>query len=276
VEANVAQVTFAFGLTLFAGLATGVGSIIAFFAKRTDMRFLAISLGFSAGVMLYVSFVEILPKAIDKLTQAHGDRWGNWLGVGGFFLGMAVIGVIDWLVPKIENPHEIREESDLAELRTDAPPPAHRRKLVRTGMVVATAIALHNFPEGMVTFLTALENPQLGVVIALAIAMHNIPEGISVSVPIYFATGSRRKAFLISFLSGLAEPVGALAGYFVLAPLLGPDLIGVVFAAVAGVMVFISLDELLPTAREYGHQHHVLYGMIGGMVVMALSLLLLL
>jgi zinc transporter, ZIP family len=266
---------FALGLTLFAGLATGVGSFVAFFAKRTDFRFLAVALGFSAGVMLYVSFMEILPKAFESLEAVYSPQSAGWLAVGGFFLGILIIGLIDWVVPKVENPHEPRAAGDVAELKTEGPPPERSRRLVRTGLVVALAIAIHNFPEGMVTFLAALENPQLGIAIAIAVALHNIPEGVSVSVPIYFATGSRRKAFTLSFLSGLAEPVGAIVGFLLLRPLLDTGLVGIVFAAVAGIMVFISLDELLPTAREYGKQHHVLYGIVAGMAVMAVSLLLL-
>ena len=153
------------------------------------------------------------------------------------------------------------------------------KKLYRVGILTALALAIHNFPEGIATFMTALNDPKVGIAIAVAIAIHNIPEGIAVSIPIYFATGSKKKAFLLSFLSGLAEPIGALIAYLTLIPFLTASnsgiILGVVLAAVAGIMVFISLDELLPAAEEYGEHHISIYGVVSGMAVMALSLLLL-
>ena len=270
----------AFGLTLFAGLATGIGSIIAFMAKQTNHRFLSISTGFSAGVMLYVSFVEIFQKGAASLTQAYGPVQGVWLNVGFFFLGILVVGLIDNFIPEKENPHEQPSPSALAPLHSGHPktPQMSKEKLLRMGLFTAFAIALHNFPEGLATFLAALENPAVGVAIAIAIALHNIPEGISVSVPLFYATGSRAKAFTYSFLSGLAEPVGAVIAYFGLRWLMGGEIpsqvMGACFAAVAGIMVYISLDELLPTSRAYGKGHDSLLGLVAGMGVMALSLLL--
>lgn len=263
-------ILFAFGLTLFAGLATGVGSALAFFTKRTNKAFLSIALGFSAGVMLYVSFVEIFDKARISLSLELGEVSGYWATAGAFFGGILIIAIIDKLIPTAENPHEMHTVEEL-----ENPNPEHgHKKLLRMGIFTALAIAIHNFPEGLATFMTALENPSLGISIAIAIAIHNIPEGIAVSVPIYFATGSKKKAFWYSFLSGLSEPVGALVGYVLLAPFFTPVMFGVIFAGVGGVMVFISLDELLPAAREFGHHHLSIYSMIVGMAVMALSLLL--
>jgi ZIP family zinc transporter len=270
----------AFGLTLFAGMATGIGSVIAFMAKQTSHRFLSISTGFSAGVMLYVSFVEIFQKGAASLTQAYGPLQGVWLNVGFFFLGILVVGLIDNFIPEKENPHEQPSASALAPLHSGQPAvhPQSREKLLRMGLFTAFAIALHNFPEGLATFLAALENPAVGVAIAVAIALHNIPEGISVSVPLFYATGSRAKAFTYSFLSGLAEPVGAVIAYFGLRWIMGGEIpsqvMGACFAAVAGIMVYISLDELLPTSRAYGKGHDSLLGLVAGMGVMALSLLL--
>jgi ZIP family zinc transporter len=266
-------VLFAFSLTLLAGLATGVGSAIAFFARRTDYRFLAVAMGFSAGVMLYVSFMEILPKAERSLAEVSPD-WSGWITVGAFFLGILLIGLIDALIPTPENPHEVRAAGELRQVR-EGDGGSDRRHLLRLGLFTALALGIHNFPEGFATFLAALEDPALGIAVAVAVALHNIPEGISVSVPVYFASGSRRKAFALSFLSGLAEPVGALVGYAVLRAVFTEALMGVTFAAVAGIMVYISLDELLPAARAYGRRHDALYGLVGGMAVMALSLLLL-
>ena len=261
------NVLLAFGLTLFAGLSTGIGSAIAFFSRQTNTRFLSGALGFSAGVMTYVSFVEILPKAQEVLQKVLGTRAGAWAAVGSFFGGILVIAIIDRLVPSAENPHEARPIEDMQPGNVDP-------RLMRMGLVTALAIAIHNFPEGLATFAATLVDPAVGISTAVAIALHNIPEGISVSVPIYQATRSRRKAFVYSFLSGLAEPAGALVGYLLLRVVFCDLVCGVVFGAVAGVMVFISLDELLPTAKEYGEGHVAIYGLVAGMALMAISLLL--
>ncbi len=266
------NILFAFGLTLFAGLSTGIGSLLALFTKRTNTRFLSLALGFSAGVMIYVSFVEILVKARAALSQQWGDAPGAWATAAAFFGGMGLIALIDRLIPSADNPHEIRSVEEMARIPENKG--ADPEKLRRTGMFTALAIAIHNFPEGLATFTAALSEPALGVAIAAAIAIHNIPEGIAVSVPIFYATGDRKKAFAYSFFSGLAEPVGALAGWMLLMPFFSPSVFGLLFGAVAGIMVFISLDELLPTAEEYGEHHLCIYGLVAGMAVMALSLLL--
>jgi len=280
------DVWIAFGLTLFAGLATGIGSMIAFLAKRTDYRFLSVATGFSAGVMLYISFVEIFVKGNEALVARYGDPFGCWVNVASFFGGMLLIGLIDSVIPSAENPHEIHDESETRVLREGGElephdDPAHGKKLMRVGVFTALAITIHNFPEGLATFLAALQDPKLGAAIAIAVALHNIPEGISVSVPIYYATGNRRKAFCYSLLSGLAEPVGAGVAYLVLRFFAGgedgalpPEIMGILFGGVAGIMVYISLDELLPISRAYGKGHDSLFGVVGGMLVMALSLLL--
>jgi len=260
----------AFGLTLFAGLATGIGSALAFFAKSTNTKFLSIALGFSAGVMIYVSMIEIFLKAKTALVEHLGVVGGNWATVGGFFGGMFLIAIIDKLVPSVENPHEIH----LVEEIPDKDTRKNKQKLMRMGLLTALAIGIHNFPEGLATFMGALKDPSLGIAIAVAIAIHNIPEGIAVSVPVYYATDNRKKAFLLSFLSGLAEPVGALVGYFLFIQFFNDLLFGIVFASVAGIMVFISIDELLPAAREFGEHHLSIYGLIAGMIIMAVSLLL--
>jgi ZIP family zinc transporter len=266
------DVLYAFMLTAIAGLSTGIGSCIAFFAKRTNKKFLSVSLGFSAGLMIYVSMIEIFVKAQDSLTSELGERMGSWLTVIGFFGGMLVIAIIDKLIPSEENPHEIKEidyeETDQERSAKD------KKSLLRMGMFAALAIGIHNFPEGLATFVSALQDPTLAIPIVVAIAIHNIPEGIAVSVPIYYATGSKRKAFIYSFLSGLAEPIGALVGWLILMPIMNDVVFGMIFAGVAGIMVFISFDELLPAAREYGEHHLSIYGLIAGMIVMAISLLL--
>ena len=254
------NIVLAFGMTVIAGLCTGIGSLIAFIPKSMNKAFLSVSLGFSAGVMLYVSMIEIFVKAKASLVLELGEKQGAIATVVAFFGGMFLIAIIDKLIPAEENPHEIVHDGD--------------SKLMRMGLFTALAIGIHNFPEGLATFVSALQSPEVAIPIVVAIAMHNIPEGIAVSVPVYHATGSKQKAFLYSALSGLSEPLGALIGWLVLMPIMSDLVFGIIFAGVGGIMVFISLDELLPCAREYGKHHHAMYGMMGGMLVMAISLLL--
>ncbi|MHC4643574.1 MAG: zinc transporter ZupT, partial [Planctomycetota bacterium] len=185
-----------------------------------------------------------------------------------FFIGIGIIALIDMLIPEAENPHEFAG--------IDEPAVAHKENphLMRTGLLMALAIGLHNFPEGLATFASALGNLKLGIFIAIAIAIHNIPEGMAVSVPIFYATGNKNKAFLYSFLSGVSEPVGAIVGYLILRPFLTPGFLAGLMGFVAGIMVYISLDELLPMAHRYGHGHLVIAGIVLGMLIMAVSLLM--
>lgn len=268
---NMDHVLLAFGLTVIAGLATGIGSILAFFASRTNTKFLSLSLGFSAGVMIYVSMIEIFVKAKVALVESLGEQQGNWLTVISFFAGMLLIAFIDKWVPTQGNPHELKKVED-ADSKKDTV--VEDNGLLKMGVFTALAIAIHNFPEGIATFTSTLQDPALGIAITVAIAIHNIPEGIAVSVPIYYATGDKKKAFRLSFLSGLSEPVGALVAFLILMPFLNDVLFGIIFAAVAGIMVFISLDGLLPAAKKYDEGHLSIYGLIGGMAIMAVSLLL--
>lgn len=261
-----APIAFPLLLTLLAGLATGIGSAIAFLAHRTNVRFLSFALGLSAGVMIYVSFVELFAESQTLLAARWGPTAGAAAATACFFGGILLIGIIDRVVPSFENPHEMRSVEEIGRPPRDC-------RLMRMGLMTALVIGIHNFPEGIATFLTAYDDPKLGIAIAAAVAIHNIPEGIAVSVPIYYATGSRRKAFFYSLSSGLAEPVGALLAYAVLLPFLSPALLGCLFAMVAGIMVFISLDELLPAAEQYGQHHVSIYGVVTGMAVMALSLI---
>ena len=255
-------------LTLGAGLATGIGSLIALLAKRTNKRLLSFSLGLSGGVMIYVSFVELFQQAREAISTTYGEQTGMGITTLAFFGGILLIGIIDRLVPSAENPHEAHR---VEEMETK---PKNTR-LMRMGLLTALAIGIHNFPEGIATFATAVENPTLGIAIAVAIAIHNIPGGIAVSVPVFYATGNRMKAFRYSMLSGLAEPIGALLAYFILMPFMSPVMMGCILAAVAGIMVFISIDELIPAAREYGEAHTSIYGVVAGMAIMAVSLILL-
>lgn len=256
------NVLYALGLTLVAGAATGIGAIAALFAKKENTRVLAASLGFSAGVMIFVSMVEIFAQARGYLSAAAGDKNGYLYAAAAFFAGVVIIGVIDWVVPSAEG--------DIGNLTAD-----RSASLSRMGMLMALAIGIHNFPEGMVTFTSALRNPSLGAAVCLAIAIHNIPEGISTAIPIYYSDGKRGKAFLVSFLSGIAEPVGALIGYLILRPFLNDFVFGCLFASIAGIMVFISIEELLPMARLYDKGKLTIIGFVCGMAVMAISLFML-
>ena len=266
------DVLLAFGLTLIAGLSTGIGSFLAFFTKQTNTRLLSGVLGFSAGVMIYVSLVDILPHANGILRASMGDRAGSWVSLISFLGGVLLIAVIDKLIPSSENPHESRRVEQMGENYCNIK--GNNMHLMKMGMLTAVAIGVHNFPEGIATFIAALRDPNLGIAITIAIAIHNIPESITVSVPIYCATGNRKKALVYSFMSGLSEPLGALLAYIFLMPILSDQVFGVMFALVAGIMVFISLDELLPTAREYGEAHISTYGLVAGMAVMGVSILL--
>ena len=389
------DVLFAFGLTLLAGVSTGIGSLFAFFTKRNNQKFLAVTLGFSAGVMIYVSMIEIFQKAQTSISGEVGSYAGSWITVGAFFLGIVFIAMLDKFLPKEKDVYQLsgnrQKKQYLKKLQhsniinknskykinnillkqkknhklyklyninnvkiinekilniklnrkisnkkisnitiadktiTDRTitdkikknktklikqdnkkilkskynlkanhllikknninfdnqyntltftKSKKQQKLLRMGIFTALAISIHNFPEGLATFMSALQDPQIAIAVAIAIAIHNIPEGIAVAMPIYYATGNRKKAFLFSFLSGLTEPIGALIGYLIFLPIMSDLVFGIVFASVAGIMVFISLDELLPASREYGKPYLSMYGLIGGMLIMALSLLL--
>lgn len=283
------QIFIAMLLTLFAGFSTAIGSIIAFFSRKDDLRVLSLGLGFSAGVMIYISFMEILPTALKDFKNHYDSHWAELLGLACFFGGILISLLIDKLIPEDVNPHEPKE--DLSELKIcplpqkgQNPPKFHpgeklhqinTKALKRTGIFTALAIAIHNFPEGFATFISSLDNLTLGIAIAIAVAIHNIPEGLAVSLPIYHATGDKKKAFIYSALSGLAEPLGAFVGALILLPFIGDLTLAISFAVIAGIMVFISLDELLPAAKTYDKAHDSLYGLILGMAIMALSLNLL-
>lgn len=258
------NILFAFILTSIAGLSTGIGSLISLVAKRTNTNFLCASLGFSAGVMIYISFMEMLPTAKEELFSVYGEKSGTLYLIFAFFGGITLINLIDFMIPKSFNPHEMQGIEDMGK----------KKALKRTGLIVALSIAIHNFPEGIATFTSALGSLDVAIPITIAIAIHNIPEGIAVAVPIYHSTGSRQKAFWLSFLSGLAEPFGALIAYLFLMQFWTPQLNGVILGIVSGIMIFISLDELLPSAEKYGKHHISIMGLIAGMLVMALSLYL--
>jgi len=263
------NIYLAFGLTLFAGLATAIGGAIAFFAKRTNTTFLSYSLGFSAGVMIYISFTEILGEANIIIGTYYTENTSAWLTFLFFIAGVGITAMIDKLVPTRENPHEMRSLEQM-----DNGCHGRGKRLLRVGVFTAIAIAIHNFPEGIATFMAGVSDITVGISIAIAIAIHNIPEGIAVSVPVYYATGSRKKAFWWATLSGLSEPVGALFGYFILSLFKSHIVLGYVFAIVAGIMIYIAFDELLPAAHKYGKHHTTIYGLVSGIIVIGISLML--
>jgi ZIP family zinc transporter len=252
---------FALALTLAAGLTTGLGGAFALVSHSSHRRLLGAGLGLSGGVMVYISFVELLPKASELLGESLGGTWT----VIGFFSGMATMAVIDALVPERSNPHDAVHVEDRESI-------GERSKLERMGMMTAVAIAIHNFPEGLATFYSGLHDPTVGVSVAAAIGLHNIPEGIAVALPIFHATHNRARAFGHSLLSGLAEPLGAVLGWLTIGWAFDDGGMGLIFAAVAGIMVFLALDQLIPNAKRYASGHESVYGLIGGMLIMALAL----
>lgn len=267
-------------LTLIAGAATGLGGALVLFRKRISSNFLAGALGLSAGVMIFISLAELYPQAQNAISASCGGIKGSVFVVLAFFFGMGLITLIDFLIPEYENPHEASGLSlDSKNAATDLIEHSGSGALKKLGIMSALAIAIHNFPEGMATFIGALNDPQTGTGIAFAIAIHNIPEGIAVAIPIYFATKSKGKALLYALLSGLTEPVGAFICYGITA-LSGVSLDGggaafpLILAAVAGIMIYISLDELLPTAEKYGRHHVAIAGVVAGMAIMAVSMIL--
>ncbi len=269
---TLSQFLGTFGLTLFAGLSTAVGGAIALFHRKEkdSGRFLSAALGFSAGVMIYISLVELMAEASGGLRKACGEFQGGFYAVLAFLAGLLITLVIDKMVPEVENPHHVRKQAEV-EVAVHATS-EERAKLGRAGVVFALVIGIHNFPEGLATFAGGLSGMQIGIPIAIAIALHNIPEGVAIGVPILYATGSRKKAFLYALLSGLAEPAGALIGFLILAPFLTPAILATVFAVISGIMVYISFDELLPMAETYGEHHIALAGVLSGMVFMGLGL----
>lgn len=263
------NVPIAFALTVLAGLSTGIGSLLALFIKDEQRRFLNFAMGLAAGVMIYLSFMEMLPHAIAKLSAHHPahdghDHSHSWAAIIAFFAGMGLVELIDRLLPHYHHHHNI--------VPAEHPHHPQKDRLLRVGLMTTVGLAIHNFPEGIATFLSAIEDPHLGFTIAIAIALHNIPEGIGVALPIYHATGNRKKAFFYSFLSGLVEPVGALVGYALLLPFLTPFVMGTLMAAVAGIMVYIALDQLLPAAQTSDHPKLSIYGAVTGMLLMAISM----
>ncbi len=259
----------AFSLTMLAGLTTAIGGAIAFITKKDNLKILSLGLGFSAGVMIFVSLVDIISGAKEMLKGNFPNKF-EWMVFGGFIAGILISVLIDYFLPDHVDTQELLDP-DAPEDETN-----HYKhyKLKRAGMLTAVAICVHNFPEGMATFLTTTQNVTLGASVALAIAIHNIPEGIAVALPIYHVTGKKRYAMLYAALSGITEPIGALAGMLFLGLFLPQILVGILMAAVAGIMTYISFDTLLPLAKEYGNWHLSIVGIMSGIMFIWLSLII--
>ena len=251
-------------MTLLAGLTTAVGAGIAFVVKKDNLKALSVGLGFSAGVMIFLSFTDIIPEA-GAMLSAHFPQIHEWLVMLGFVLGVGIAMLIDYFLPDHIDPDELLNPEE---------PGLHRRQIKRAGLFTAIAICVHNFPEGMATFLTATQNLTLGLSVAVAIAIHNIPEGIAVALPIYHVTGKKRYAMLYAALSGITEPIGALIGMLLFGLFLPQIMVGMLVAAVAGIMIYLSFDTLLPLAREYGNWHLAMVGIFAGMLFIWVSLIL--
>lgn len=251
-------------MSLLAGLATVIGGFFTFFIKRTNLKGLSVGLGFSAGVMIFLSFAEIIKTSNDLLMDFFPNH-SQWLVFGGFLSGVIVAILIDYFIPD-----HIDEDLFCNQVAC-----ARHHRIKRAGLLTAIAICIHNFPEGMATFFVTTQNITLGISVAIAIALHNIPEGIAVALPIYHATGKKRLAIWYTFLSGISEPIGALLALFALHYFLPQATIGFLFASVAGIMVYISFDTLLPLSREYGDGHYSVFGIISGILFIWGSLLLL-
>lgn len=262
------QMQIALLMTLFAGIATTIGGMLTFFVRRSNLKVLSIGLGFSAGAMIFVSFTEILQSATELLQGHFSVTMAKWLVYLGFLCGIGVAVLIDYFIPD-------HIEEDIFSGSDSAPLCNHHHRIRRAGLLTAIAICIHNFPEGISTFLVANQNLAIGATVAFAIALHNIPEGIAVALPIYHATGKKRLAVLYSFLSGISEPIGAIIGMFVLNLFMPQYTVGILLAAVAGIMVYISFDTLLPLSREYGDGHYSIIGIMSGFFVIWLSLLIL-
>ena len=266
------DITFAFLLTIIAGTATGVGGVIVLFAKRTSKKFLSICLSFSAGVMLYISFAEILPEAFEDLEYAFSDGAGYLIATAAFFVGILIVAVIDKFVPHHDEVVVLDGCNKQGDIETIIQ--KDKAELKRTGVLAAIAIATHNLPEGIVIFMAALHDPALGIAIALAIILHNIPEGISTAAPIYYSTGSKLKAFLFAFSTGYVQVIGALMAWLLVRNVFDDmtAVFGIAFAVVAGIMVYVAIHQLLPAAHKFGKHHMVMKWLFAGMGVMAASL----
>lgn len=254
-------------LSFLAGLATVIGGFITFIVKKDNIKMLSLGLGFSAGVMIFLSFTEIRTGAEELLKSFFPNNF-MWFTFLGFIIGVIIAFSIDYFIPD-----HIEDKNFLEERGEDDFKKHHGIK--RAGIITAIALALHNFPEGMATFFVSSQNLTLGIPVAIAIGLHNIPEGIAVALPIYYVTNKKRTAIWYSFLSGISEPIGAIIGLMLLQWFLPQMFIGILFAMVAGIMVYISFDTLLPLSHKYGDWHMTILGVMSGIIFIWPTMLIL-
>lgn len=263
----------AFLFSVIAGLSMVAGSCLVFIGRGTDRNFMSVSLGFSAGVMICLSVMDIFPEACEHFEESGSFSNSTAAAAVSFFCGIVFMVIVGRIVSLSGHSHGGCAHGGHGSHSGGCV--ENSRNLMNAGIMTAVSFAAHNFPEGLTTFISALQGINVAVPIVIAIAIHNIPAGIAIAAPIYNVSGSGAKALKYSFLSGMAEPAGALAGWLALMPFMNDAVFGVMFAAAAGIMIYISVDELLPSSAEYGSHKLGMTGFIAGMAVMALSLILL-
>lgn len=271
----------AFILSTIAGLSTVIGGFVTFFIKQNSLKFLSFGLGLSAGVMLFVSLVDLYPEATELIKTQMGQNL-TWLSILCFGIGMLIAVLIDFFVPDHIQASMFTKQIGANEQHTDSTDCIEDEnaiisigKIKRAGIITAIVVALHNLPEGLATFTLAAQDVILSLGVIIAIAIHNIPEGIAISIPVYQATHSKRKAFLYSFLSGMAEPIGGVLGFLIIKTLFPNLCVGLLFALVAGIMTYISIDTLLPLSKDYDTGHYSISGVVLGLMVIGITLILL-
>lgn len=268
-------------LSTLAGLSTVIGGFVTFFIKENSLKFLSFGLGLSAGVMLFISLVDLYPESIEMLKTQMGENF-VWLAIIFFALGILLAVLIDYFIPDHIQGQMFTKQIGANEKNIDSTDCAEDEnaiisigKIRKAGILTAIVVAVHNLPEGLATFFITAQDVMLGLGIIFAIAIHNIPEGMAISIPVYQATHSKRKAFWYSFLSGMAEPVGGVVGFVVIKSLFPNLCIGTLFALVSGIMTYISIDTLLPLSKDYDTGHYSISGVVLGLIIMGVTLIIL-
>lgn len=268
-------------LSTLAGLSTVLGGFITFFIKKNSLKFLSFGLGLSAGVMIFISLVDLYPEASKLIKEQMGDSY-LWLTVICFALGMLSAIIIDYFIPDHIESDAFLKQIGANEKHTDSTTsilnenaPIEIGKIKKAGIVTAIVVAVHNFPEGLATFFISSHDIVIGLGVIIAIAIHNIPEGMAISIPVYQTTHSKRKAFLYSFMSGMAEPLGGVVGFFIIKSFFPNLCLGTLFAFVAGIMTYISIDTLLPLSKDYDTGHYSISGVVLGILIMGSTLVIL-
>lgn len=259
------------GLTTIVGLTMGFGSLLSYLVKRSNRKFLSLSLSFSAGIMIYTAFMAILPEGIHLLEENLGEA-GYYIALLAFFGGMFLTALVEKIVHRFGGHHHGFEEEHEHHHHEHEHEHEHNHHTTNLGIMSAIAIAIHNLPEGLAVYTTGLKDISLAIPIAIGVILHNIPLSIAITMPIFYATGSRKKGFIYSLMVGLCQPLGAILGHLILSNFLNDVVHGILFALVGGIMIFISLDELLPISRKDDDHHIGIYVTILGMMIMAIAM----